>query len=197
MPWTPLRTWTDGDQVTAAALNTDVRDNMVWLDNRVDQRLFQVFLPQAVQSPFSPKVLPGRRNGHACLFFQDEFTTYAVYSSVLPLAYTGSGLVVELYWTPADAGTGTVAWTAEFESHTEDVDNLASDSFGAATTVTDTVPLQSGIIKRVRFVMADGAAIDSVAAGESYRLRIGRDADHAEDDMAGYAQLFRVVVREG
>lgn len=35
MAWTAPRTWESGDTVTAAALNTDVRDNQIRLESRI------------------------------------------------------------------------------------------------------------------------------------------------------------------
>jgi len=42
----------------------------------------------------------------------------------------------------------------------------------------------------------NGAQMDSLAAGESFRLRIYRDANNGDDDMAGDAQLLRIEIQE-
>ena len=38
--------------------------------------------------------------------------------------------------------------------------------------------------------------MDSLAVGESFRIKITRDADNGSDTMAGDAQLFAVKVKE-
>jgi hypothetical protein len=38
--------------------------------------------------------------------------------------------------------------------------------------------------------------MDSLAAGESFRLRIYRDADNGSDTMTNDAELLRIEVRE-
>ena len=41
-----------------------------------------------------------------------------------------------------------------------------------------------------------GAQMDSVAAGEGFRLQIEREGAHGNDTMAGNAQLSKVEIRE-
>jgi len=38
--------------------------------------------------------------------------------------------------------------------------------------------------------------MDSVAAGELFRIKVTRDADNESDDMAGDAELSAVEIRE-
>jgi hypothetical protein len=94
----------------------------------------------------------------------------------------------------ATATTGNVKWNAEVERTTaQDTD---SDSFAAAQTATTTCSGTSGILVETSIQFTSGAQMDSVVAGERFRVRVSRDANDAGDTMAGNAQLLGFYVKE-
>lgn len=155
-----------------------------------------VFTAQANQPPASSYATPDTRNAHPVLDFDAAADESAIFGGVLPRHYAGGGITVRLGWLASSATTGDVVWNAAIERHDDDVTDLDADSFAAAQAATATTASASGETQYTDIAFTDGAQMDSVAAGESFRLKITRDADHASDTMAGDAELLTVEIRE-
>lgn len=136
-----------------------------------------------------------RRNNHIVAAFDAATDESLDFRGVLPKHYAGGGLTILLHWIAASATTGTCRWSAAMERLNTDMD---SDSFATAQTAGGTANGTSGIITTTSITMSSGANMDSLAAGEAFRLRISRDADGTSgtDDMTGDAQLVAVEIRE-
>ena len=86
-------------------------------------------------------------------------------------------------------------WDAAFERIGDQQLDIDSDSFAAANSVdTTTVPGTTGLVDIVNITFTDGADMDSVAVGESFRLKIIRDATN--DSATGDAELVKVEIKE-
>jgi len=136
------------------------------------------------------------RNSHMVLDFQAADPRAAIFGGVLPRNYAGGGITVRIYWMASTATSGGVKWNAQFERHESGTTDLDADDFAAAQTVTTAAPATSGAVQYTNIAFTDGAQIDSLAVGESFRLKIVRDTPDAGDNMAGDAQLLRVELRE-
>lgn len=136
------------------------------------------------------------RNGHLLLEFDAGTAESAVFSGVLPRNYAGGGLTLRIAWLADTAVAGDVVWGASFERHQDETDDLDSDTFAAERTATATAPGTTGQVQYTDIAFTDGAQIDSLAVGESFRVKIRRVASDAGDTMAGDAQLLRVELRE-
>ena len=156
------------------------------------------FLPTSGIPPTSNYATLGLRNNHPFLAFDASTDESIEFGGVLPTGYAGGGLTVEIYWLGESATSGAVIWEASIERHEDDALDLDSDSFAAVNFVSDTTASATGEVSKATITFTDGADMDSLAAGESFRLKISRDADgsNGTDDMAGDAQIIRVVVRE-
>ena len=112
-------------------------------------------------------------------------------------SYAGGGLTVEIDWAGQSATTGATGWLTAFERHDTGTD-LDSDSFGTEKSVSTTTSGTSGAIVRSTLAHSSGAEIDSLAAGESFRLRVCRDGNGSTvtDSMTGDAQMVHLDVRE-
>jgi len=137
-----------------------------------------------------------RRNDHGVLDFDAATDENAVFGGVLPTHYAGNGLTVTLVWSATTATTGDVVWNVAIEAHPDDAFDLDADGFAAANAATATAPSASGEVQYTDITFTDGADMDSLAAGESFRLKVTRDANHASDTMAGDAELHKVIVKE-
>ena len=108
--------------------------------------------------------------------------------------YDGGGLTIKIKYSMASATSGSVVWTAgirRFDENSEDLD--ASKSYTFLST-TDTVPgTSTGRVGYATITMTDGANMDSLADGETFILRIARDADNGSDNAAGDAYLWAVI----
>lgn len=123
---------------------------------------------------------------------------HAEFSALLPAHYAGGGLTLKLAWT-ANNATGNVKWDATFKSLTDDTDNIGTKAFGVApagNTVTGGAPSVAREVVYDNITVTDGVDMNSVAAGEYFRLRITRDQADAADTMTGDAELIAVYVTE-
>ena len=154
------------------------------------------FTPNANNPPASNAATFDTRNDHLVLDFDAGSDESAIFPGVLPNAYAGGGLTVSLVWMASTATTNDVRWDVAIERHQDDTTDLGSDDFAAANSVTATTASASGEPQYTDVTFTDGADMDSLAATESFRLKVTRDADNAADTMAGDAELLRVVVAE-
>ena len=92
--------------------------------------------------------------------------------------------------------SNNVVWNAAIERHQNDVTDLDSNSFATAQAATDAAPTVDGEHTVTEIAFTDGSQMDSLAAGESFRLSIARDANNGSDTMAADAELLRVEIRE-
>jgi hypothetical protein len=99
-------------------------------------------------------------------------------------------LSIRLIWTATTATSGAVVWDASLERMTSDID---TDSFDTAASVTTTTNATSGVPNYSAITLT---TIDSLAAGDGFRLKINRDANNASDTMVGDAELIAVEVQQ-
>lgn len=136
------------------------------------------------------------RNGHVVWDFDAAINEILDFESVLPRNYNGAGLTVALIWSATTATTGAARWLVSFERHQADVTDIDADSFAAAQAVNATTAAINGARSYDEVPFTDGAQIDGLAAGESFRMRVVRDATNVADTMVGDAELARIEIRE-
>jgi hypothetical protein len=136
------------------------------------------------------------RNAHPLLDFDATVDEEAVCAGSLPRNYGGGGITVTLVWLASTATTGNVVWDGQWERHQDEVTDLDADSFAAVQSATGAAPSTNGTPQYTAITFTDGAQIDSLAVGESFRFKVRRDANNASDTMLGDAELLRVEIRE-
>lgn len=136
------------------------------------------------------------RNAHLVLDFDDTTAESAQFGGVLPRNYAGGGITATLIWLATTAITGNVKWNAQIERHQDDTDDLDADSYATAQTATGTTATASGAPQYTPITFTNGAQMDSLAIGESFRFKITRDAADGGDTLTGDAELLRVELRE-
>lgn len=152
------------------------------------------FYPENNEPPSSNWAWFGVRNGHPYLAYDTTTQYTGIFTGALPDSYNGRGVTVDVYVMLASATSGTVGFDVAFERMDASSLDLDADSFGSATTITAvTVPGTSGQILKLSVDISDGSNMDSLAAGESFRLRLRRDV--ANDTAAGDAQVTRVDIK--
>lgn len=144
------------------------------------------------QPPASSFATLDTRNSVLVLDFDDAAVESAVFVGQIPEgADLSSGISVRLYWMATSATTGNVRWRAEFEADGTDLD---SDSFDTSTEATGAANGTSGIETLTTFTCT---TIDSLAAGDRFRMRISRVGnDGTNDTMSGDAELVTVELRQ-
>ena len=158
------------------------------------QTLFE-WHPYANEPPAANAATLDVRNSRPCLDFDADTNESAVFSGVMPQHYSGGGVTVYIHHAMSSAVENTVDWDVAFERVGDQQLDTDSDSFADANSVNDTtVPSTSGLVDIVSCAFTDGADMDSVAAGEGFRLKITRDA--VSDDATGDAEIYWVELRE-
>jgi hypothetical protein len=151
--------------------------------------------PLANEAPSSNFATLDTRNGHPVLDFDTTTQEAAIFTGVLPADYGGAGITVSVFCALTSAITGTVGWLASIERIDASSLDIDADSFASAQTITaTTVPGTSGQILKLSVNISNGANMDSLAAGELFRLKIERDVTN--DTAAGDAELLRVTMKE-
>jgi hypothetical protein len=149
------------------------------------------FTPRDNQPPSTNFATLDTRNSIAVLDFDAATDESAIFVGFIPEGSDlSSGLKVRLAYTATSATSGTVRWGVQFEK--SDL-TINSDSFDSATEVTSTTSAASGVPTIAEIT---ATTIDSLSAGDLYRLKVFRNADDATNDtMTGDAELIAVEVR--
>lgn len=154
-----------------------------------------IFHPFDNEPPSSNYAQADLRNAHPILAFDDTTAWAAIFTGLLPRNYAGGGITVYVHSMAASAITGTHGWTVEIERMDDGGTDFDSDSFASAQTITAaTVPGTSGESMVQNVAISSGANMDSLAAGEMFRLRLKRDV--ANDTAVGNAQVLGVEIKE-
>ena len=150
------------------------------------------FTPRENQPPASAFATLDTRNSIAVLDYDAATDEAAIFSGVIPdYANLASGLKIRLAWMATTATSGNVRWGVQLMRCNTDLD---SDSFDTATLVTSAANGTSGIVTVAEITTT---ALDGLAVGDTFRIRIYRDADDATNDtMSGDAELIAVEVQQ-
>lgn len=155
-----------------------------------------IFGPYNNEPPATNYATLDIRNAHVVLDFNDTTNEDAVFSGVMPQSYSAAtGVTVYLHYSMTSAVALTVDWDVSFERIGDQQLDIDADSFAAVQSVDNTtVPATSGNVDVVSVAFTGGAQMDSVVAGEAFRMKITRDA--VSDDATGDAELLAVEIRE-
>jgi len=176
------RTLTVPDASGTIALTSDIPSG--------GSKTYAVFTATDNQPPATNFMTLDTRNGIAVLDADDATDESAVFVSIIPEgASLGSGLKIRLHWMATTATSGNVVWDVSLERMTTDLD---SDSFDTIASGTAAANGTSGILTVTEITLT---TIDSVTAGDGFRLKVTRDANNASDTMTGDAELVVCEVR--
>ena len=157
-----------------------------------------IFTPLNNEPPSSAFATLDTRNGHIVLDFDGATDEEAVFSGVLPAHYSGGGLTIDTFWSFTSATTGSLRVQSAIERIDASSLDIDANSFASFNSAGGTAPGTSGQVIKVTTTHASGAEMDSLAAGEAFRLKIRRDADWTSgtDDITTDAELLAVHVKE-
>lgn len=110
--------------------------------------------------------------------------------------YVSGNVAVDLDWYADTATTGACMWGAQLQAITPNTDtqDVETDLFPAVTTVTTTHLGTTGQRLHRSTITLTGAALDSLATGDSCTLWVSRQATNAADTMAGDSILVYVSI---
>jgi hypothetical protein len=156
----------------------------------VRNRSLCYFTPLDNQPPAAAFATSDTRNSISLLDFDDTTTENAVFVGVIPEnAVLSSGLIIRIFWAATTATSGSVVWGVQLEKTNTDID---ADSFGASAGAASNANATNGIPSTASITIT---TIDSLVAGDLFRLKIFRVTTNPSDTMTGDAEVIAVEVR--
>lgn len=154
-------------------------------------KTIQRFTPRDNQPPATNYATLDTRNSVLVLEYDASTEESGYFVGVVDESMTlTSGITVRIWWMGDTATSGNVRWGVQFERTGTDMD---ADSFDTNAQVTSAANATSGIESVASITIT---TIDSLVAGDRYRLRVYRvAADATNDTMTGDAQVVAVEVR--
>jgi hypothetical protein len=162
---------------------------------------FQIQLPVTAFIPASSngpaQICLATYDRPALAFDDTTVETAQSFPVQVPASYTGSGtLKLDIWYVMATAITGSVAFRAYVEAvaSAETIDLDAGDSYDSANQGNSSVPGTAGYPTKLTITLTNK---DSLAAGESIRIKLDRYAtDGTNDTATGDARVLGCVLRE-
>ena len=157
------------------------------------------FFPSDNEPPSSNYATLDTRNLHPVLDFDGATDEEAVFTGLLPRNYANGGLTVYCHVSFTSATSGSGRLQADIERMNASSLDIDADSFtGTFQSTGVTAPSPSGQIVVGTITFTSGAQMDSLAAGEPFRLKIRRDADGTSgtDDITTDMELLVVEIKE-
>lgn len=156
------------------------------------------FMPFQNEPPASNYATLDLRNGHPVLDFDGSTDEEAVFTGVLPRHYGGGGITVYLHVMFTSATSGSAYWQAGIERMDDGTLDLDADSFASFQGAAGNPNGTSGRMTLVTITFTSGAQMDSLAAGEAFRLKVRRDADGTAgtDNTTTDAELVAIEIKE-
>ena len=152
-------------------------------------KTWRKFSASDANPPATAYALWQTRNSTPILAFNDSTQWSSFFVDVVPEgAVLTSGVLVRIAFVPASASSGVCIFGVQIERMNTSVD---ADSFDTAGTVSTTVT--SSTVPVVASVTL--TTIDGISVGDTYRLKVYRDASNASDTMVGDAQILSVEIR--
>jgi len=157
-----------------------------------------IFFPLQSEPPATVFATFDSRNGVMVADFDDTVDEHLEFAGFMPRFYSDLGITVTIGWMATDTTVGPddCIWDVAFKSVSDDLDDLDSKAFASPQSVTSTEASASGEVKYETIAFTNGAQMDSIAAGEYFRMDVNRDASNVSDDLVGDAELVFVEIRE-
>jgi len=158
-----------------------------------------VFTALCNEPPASAAATLDERNAHLVLDFDGATDEEAVFSGVMPKNYSATtGITVDLFIAFTTATSGNSRWQVAIERLDASGQDIDSDGFAAFQSAGVSAPGTSGQVVVCSVTLTAGSQIDSLVAGEAFRLKVRRDADGTSgtDDITTDAELLAVHVKD-
>lgn len=124
----------------------------------------------------------------------DAASVEALFFDFEAVAYGSGNVTVRLRWYADTASTNAVVWGCALAALTPTSDTQDVETDALATAATTTTAHLGTTGQREHETTVTITSLDSLAAGDTVRLRVYRDAASASDTMAGDAILTRLTV---
>ena len=146
------------------------------------------------QSLIGPSATPAGRASRAGLHvitFADAVAQSARFAARVPEDYSGGAWLISSGFSMESATSGSVVWFLEIDK----IDNADTESYAAIQSFTVAAPAVSGRIGSAIWLLS-GAALDGLAAGDWFRMRLTRDGGNGSDTATGAAEMHFLIALE-
>jgi hypothetical protein len=153
------------------------------------------WLPTDASFPAGGYATLDTRNTHPVLDFNASAFESVYFHGVMPDNYeTDADVVVEVYYCMTSATTGAVNVAIRLENMQGlDID---SDGFASYGGFTQTVPGTAGqVTSQVATLTLAGSQLDSLTAGDLFRLHVARNGADGSDTATGDMEVLAVEMR--
>lgn len=133
---------------------------------------------------------------HKVLAFSDSADWYSVFEGNMPINYAGGNVDIVLQWASWTVTTNNCRWSVEVERYADNGNRTDTANWATAQVQNDTPGTTVTSQAYTTFSNLTPANIASVAAGERFRMRVGRVGSNAGDTMVGLAYLYQVILVE-
>ena len=153
-----------------------------------------MLLPYNNEPPTTLYATFDTRNQHPIL--DHALTEISIFTAIMPRHYDGGGVTIYLHYAMTTAEANDIRLDTYFERIGDQQLDIDGDDFAAAQNTGDiTVPGTTGLVDIVTTTHTNGVQMDSVAVGESFRLKVERVAvvgTDATDDL----ELLSLEIKE-
>lgn len=191
------RTWSTGEVVTAAMMNT-LRDDLNFLLS-ADYGENTVYIPagallaEAGSAPGSLEVLDNGAITHYGIPFDKDTDELINWNMVMPKRYDGGSLYIAVAWTCKSITSGSdVVWFCE-ANKLDPGDAMHADPASGDGSTTDTISTAYDYELTSWFEVTPAGSVSS--DNPMIEFRLARDADNGSDDLGDDAYVLGILVR--
>lgn len=129
------------------------------------------------------------------LAYDPSVEELAHFRSYLSTAYAGGGIRADIWWLSTTTSTQLGIWGMAVERSQEAVSDLATDNYDTEKTLQSPAPGVANALRKASFPFTT-TEIDSVAAGEPFRIRLARKATSTGDELTVDAHFYQMYLVE-
>ncbi len=132
---------------------------------------------------------------HPVIDFGDAANGIIFFHGIMPNNYEDNGCSVDIHYAMSADISDVVRWEVAFERLNEEDPDLDDNNFAANQGTSDTCPANLGDVG-VASISFTHAQMDSIVAGELYRIALYRVGAHGDDTASGDAEFLALEMRE-
>jgi len=196
MAWTTPRTWVTSELVTAAMMNTDIRDNINFLYTQVASQFMlsarggwpstTLGCGGATQTEFTTNDV----DLWSSAFDPDAALEHIQWSHPLPSDYDGGVVTAIFYWFANDADTDDVRWRIQAQAFDES--HPLDGTWGTSKFIVDSNNADADL--NISDASGDLTIANTPAAGDLVSWRASRTGSDGLDSLDSDAELLHVVI---